>query len=299
MDPRLPDFIVAGAQKSASTFVQDALSAHPDVYMPNGETRFFEDPEYGDGALAPLTALFEGRSERLVGIKRPDYLGREEVPSRVHRAVPGAKIVFVLRNPVDRLVSAYYHYVKFGFIPVMDINEALPKVLEGDALGNPKTRELLSYGNYGTHLARWYATFPASQIHVVLQEDIKRSADAVLAGLAGFLGLQGEVPAAPKGTANEGVYPLSRLKFLTRRNRFMYDYDPRNGKVIDRRMGAGTWLAAAAITAIDRYALRRVIGNERPRLDPGIRARLVSYYRDEVARTRELLGRDLQGWDTK
>lgn len=295
-DFRLPHFLVIGAQKSASTFIQDALRTHPDVYMPAGETRFFEDPEYGKGDLAELAALFNGRQERLLGIKRPDYLARQEVPARIHAALPMAKLIVVLRKPLDRLVSAYYYYIKLGLMPVADINEVLPTILRGERTDSPKAQELLSYGNYATHLKRYHALFAAGQILVLLQEDIQASRRQTLDRTCSFLGIDSRRLAAPARSSNAGVYPLARLRFLTRRNRFLYDYDESTGKLRPKSMTLARFLPAAAITAVDRYFLARAIGNSKPPLTRDLEAGIKDYYQREVAETEQLIGRDLRSW---
>ncbi len=293
---RLPDFVIAGAQKSASTFIQDALNCHPDIYIPAEETRFFEDPEYDESKLEVLSCLFDGRSEKAVGIKRPDYFGRPEVPERIRAKIPAAKIIIVLRNPVDRLVSAYYFYIKLGFLPPVDINDAIPRLLDGKSIGNVKDAELLAYGKYATHLNRYRKVFPEDQIRIIFQEDIKTAPEREIASVCTFIGVDpGAIRTLPS-SANTGVYPLQRLRFLSRRNRYLYDYDSVNGKLIPKRRKVSNLIPAAAITLTDRWFLSRVFGNSKPALDRQVRASLVTYYRDEVEGIAEMTGRDLHGW---
>lgn len=292
----LPDFAIVGAQKSASTFIQDGLSSHQDIYMPKGETRFFEDPEYQDGNISPLTSLFKGHAGKVKGIKRPDYLGRAEVPARMKAVNPDIKIIVVLRNPVERLVSAYYYYIKLGFIPVVDINEAIPRLLKGESIGNQKARDLLGYGKYATHLGRYLSCFPKDQLLILMQEDIASSPKDSLETTCAFLGVDPEKARPPLRHVNAGVYPLTRLRFLTRRNRYLYRYDAETGKLVHRKMTPGGYAAAAIITTVDRYVLERVIGNDKPELHDDVRSMLLQYYRDEVDETERVIGRNLKDW---
>jgi hypothetical protein len=292
----LPDFAIVGAQKSASTFIQDGLSSHQDIYMPKGETRYFEDPEYLGGDISTLTSLFKGREGKVKGIKRPDYLGRAEVPARMKAVTPDIKIIVVLRNPVERLVSAYYYYIKLGFIPVLDINEAIPRILKGEAIGTQKARDLLEYGRYATHLERYLSCFPKDQLLILMQEDIASSPKASLETSCGFLGVDPGKVRAPLRRVNAGVYPLARLRFLTKRNRFLYRYDDETGKLAHRKMHPGRYVPAAIITTVDRYLLERVIGNKKPELHEDVRSMLVQFYREEVNETERIIGRDLRNW---
>ena len=119
----LPNFVIIGAQKSASTFLQVCLSEHPDVFMPPGETPFFESPDYENSDISRLESLFNNRSESKLGIKRPSYIGKPEVPKRIEYHLPDAKLIAVLRNPIDRAVSAYFHYINNGFIPCINLEK--------------------------------------------------------------------------------------------------------------------------------------------------------------------------------
>ena len=76
---RLPDFAIIGAQKSATTFLHGCLAEHPEVYMPRAEIPFFESPDYERSKISDLAGLFAGRSEKWLGFKRPNFLGKPEL----------------------------------------------------------------------------------------------------------------------------------------------------------------------------------------------------------------------------
>lgn len=290
----LPDFLIIGAQKTGSTYVHGLLRAHPDIYMPAQEVRFFEDPEYGDGNLAPLRELFHCRPEPLRGIKRPDYLARPEVPARIHRHIPNARLIAILRHPIDRLVSAYYYYIKLGFLPVLHINDGLRRILDGDDLGSRRSTELLEYGRYATHLERYFRLFPREQILVLLQEDITRRTEDTAGRIYSFVGARSDIPLPQVKRDNSGLYSTTRLRLLTQRNRFLYDYD-QAGKIVQRD-GWARVTAAAAITATDRYLLAPLLGNPKPSVDAALLAELSRVYWDDIQRLEELLGRSLEHW---
>ena len=296
MTTRLPDFVIVGAQKSASTYIHLALREHPGVCMPAEEIRFFEDPEYAEGDAGTLSRLFaECTEQQLRGIKRPDYLARPEVPMRIRALVPDARIIAVLRDPVSRLMSAYHYYIKMGLLPAVPMELGLQRVLDGDDLGSPRARELLEYGRYATHLERYLALFPEQQIRVVLQDDVVRDKDSVLSSILAFLDLPPfRVPPVVKRD-NAGLYSLPRLKFLSLRNRFLYDYAPVTRKLIPRKSAAG-YLMAGAITLLDRVVLGTFLPNTRPTLPPQLAERLADYYRPEIERLEKLLARPLPGW---
>src|SRR5258708_9728171 len=117
---RLPDFVIIGAAKSASTWLHLALRQHPAVYMPGDETPFFEDPYYNANDLGPLLAELKGAPPgAVVGIKCPNYLCTPQCAPRLAQRLPHARLVAILRNPVDRAISQYYHLIRSGQFPVV------------------------------------------------------------------------------------------------------------------------------------------------------------------------------------
>jgi hypothetical protein len=291
------DFLIIGAQKSASTFIHSALRQHPQISMPPQEIRFFEDPEYGRSNLKDLESLFlHIRPNSLRGIKRPDYLARPEVPKRVKYHVPEAKLIVALRHPAKRAISAYYYYIKMGLLPPEDINIGLPRIIKGEYQGYLRAREILPYGCYATHLKRWLSSFPRRQLLILLQDNIQISPKESLEQLCQFLGVSHTLLPHKVKKRNDGLYSIPRLKFLTKRNRFLYNYDPSSGKSIPKRLNLLSLLGVVSITLADRYALRLWYGNEKPRLSQELMWQLSEYYEPRIKELEQLLNQDLSSW---
>lgn len=127
-----PTFAIIGAQKSASTFLQKQLQAHPDIFLPDGELATFEDPQYEDYDPQIFASHFSPDWDaKALGLKRPSYLHEPEVPRRLARHLPGIKLIVSLRDPVDRAVSAYFHQVRHNFAPLVEVNRGLENILDG------------------------------------------------------------------------------------------------------------------------------------------------------------------------
>lgn len=111
---RRPDFIIVGAMKSGTTTLKDNLNKHQNVYIPQHETHFFDQyyskgPSYYDSVLHG--PFFVG--QHLVGDKTPHYMMSPSAPERIARYSPGAKLIFLLRNPIDRAFSHWKLSVLF------------------------------------------------------------------------------------------------------------------------------------------------------------------------------------------
>lgn len=295
----MPDFVIIGAQKSASTFVQRCLAEHPHVDMLMTESEHFEDPGYGPEAMRSLEAAFASSPPSCRrGIKRPDYLGRAEVPQRLARHLPAARLIAVLRSPVKRAISAYYHYASFGMAPLMEINAAFVALLNG-SLGSeyPRSHEVLTFGLYAHHLQRYRQYFPPEQLGILLQDEL--AADPLHALRQVFALLDVDVLFNPPGLlvrSNVGVYSPVRLRLQRTKVQLMYDFSPDCRQIRPRRLGPVRWLTVASLTAADRYLFKRFLDNLPGELSAETSEALNEYYSRDLTQLEHLLERDLGGW---
>ncbi len=291
---KYPHFLILGAQKSASTYVHDVLKSHPDIYMPDHEVRFFEDPEYDIDQYEKLESLFKNKNNKMYGIKRPDYLARPEVPARIFHHIPNAKLIIILREPVARLVSAYYYYIKLGLLPAVDINQGLPEIIKGNYNNYSKSDEILSYGKYATSLDRYFKFFKKEQILILFQEDFLAKPEIVLNKLFSFLDVNPYTKVEKLNYSNKGLYSLSRLKFLSKRNKYIYEYDV-HGKIILKKDFV-KFTMAGIITIIDRCLLKYIYKNKKPILDASLLTTLKIFYKEEIERLESMLQCKLDHW---
>jgi hypothetical protein len=296
---RKPDFLIIGAQKAASTYVQFCLSEHPDIWIPKGETPYFEDPDYEQAGPEFLQRFVAGRTERLLGLKRPQWIGRSEVPARICLDLPEARLIAILRNPVERVVSAYYHYMRGAFLPVLDPDIGLTQLLDGDkafATAWPRSWEVLEFGLYHKHLSRYSPYFARDRICVLLQEDVIADPLASARSVYAFLGVDNSF--TPKRLASRPqavVYNLRRLRFMQIVGRLTVCTNADN----TRSSGYRNLVAAAGNRAwrgIDGTVLERVFPSLKPRLSARVTERLQAFYRDDIERLQDLIGRDLTRW---
>lgn len=294
---RMPAFVVIGAQKSASTFLQDQLGRHPDIEIPDGEVRAFEDPFFVQGAVAELPALYtRPAGEAVRGIKRPDYLGRPEIPGRLRAQLPDARLLVVLREPVVRAVSSYYHFVRHGFVPLASIDEAMASLLAGDwDRRYPRATEVLTYGRYGEHLERYLAHFPPEQIIVFDQQQLIMHPQESLRRAFAFVGVDPafELPERTVRASNTGIYSPFRLRLLRTKNRFRFTYTPTLDRRYPRRMTPWGWAYNASLLGLDRLVLSHFDEGRPPALAEETRSALEDYY----ASDREVLRSVLAHWD--
>jgi hypothetical protein len=295
-----PDFVVLGAQKSASSFLQICLADHPGIFMPHGENPCFESPDYENGALRDLPAIFSAApSGAVTGLRRPSYLAEPEVPARLKKHLPGARLIAVLRHPVDRAISGYFHNAATGFLPPRNIEVGLRAILDGKWTARwPRSEQVITYGHYGAQLDRYLALFDRKQLLVQLHDDYRADSRACIAQAYSFLGVDSAYVSSKLHLRPQAsLSSLPRLWFrfhLLNRLKFTYDADrtrlqkhepsgPRRGMI-----QAASWF--------DTTVLGRLFPDRKPQLSGELRKRLLDLYEEDTRSVERLLSRELPGW---
>jgi hypothetical protein len=216
----LPHFVILGAQKAGTTTLYTQLGTHPAV-MPalRKEVHYFDAsprPIEWYRAFFPRRRAVEAR-ERAVGAAvtgeaTPFYLFHPGAPARLRAAVPHARLVVVLRDPVERAVSGYHHAVRMGHetrplaVALDPANaEELPDALEwyDDPACPARLRGHLARGRYAEQLERWFVT--RSREHVLVLETRELAGGVALGKTLEFLGLP-PAPFDPGSDRNVGAY---------------------------------------------------------------------------------------------
>lgn len=267
------------------------MAQHPGIEIAVGEVRTFEDPHYSPAAVAMLPGLFEGDPTLTRGIKRPDYLGQPDVAGRLAEHLPNAKLFVVIREPIARAISAYYHYVRHGFVPVRPLDEAFTLLLNDTwARAYPRSTEILDYGLYGKHISRYLEHFSRDQLLVFEQKGLTGDPLGSLRQAFEFLGV--DPTFAPESTAsvsNKGVYSPARLRLLRTKNRFTHRYTPNLDRREPRKQTPPGWLWNAAVVGLDRVVLSRFDEGRPPELSPEIRSKLTAYYAQDADALSDVL----------
>lgn len=181
-DDRLPGFVIIGTMKSGSTTLYRWLEAHPDVWLPSvKEPNFFSDDRFYRRGTRAYAALFaDCPDQKLTGeasVKYTDPRFSETAATRARETVPSARLVCLLRDPVERMRSHYRHEVQRG-------RERRPFVDAVTDPANPYVRR----SSYALALEPWVRRFPATRLHVLSFEELVSSV-AAWHGLLDFLKL--------------------------------------------------------------------------------------------------------------
>lgn len=291
-----PDFIILGAQKSASTFLHHCLAQHPEIFVAPGEVPIFEDPDFAGYRPDFFAELFRGRVERCLGIRRPNYLGRSEVPPRIAETLPDVKLIAVLRNPVDRAVSSAFHQMSASFIPVMDIEACMTALLKGELQRRyPRSWQILEFGRYHKCLSMYASFLERKLMFVISQEQFLQDKQGILRELFRFLGVDdGFVPPDLVSRKQPGHYhPLTQHMARLANNISQYRDE---GNLRAHPRGPAARFAGRCLTRVADIIEAKMFKDVQPRISDRCRAELSAYYREDIENLERLTGWDCSAW---
>jgi hypothetical protein len=197
----LPGTVILGAQKSGTTSLHYYLVQHPGVTAPlRKEVHYFDSNfERGEGWYRAHFGPTDVLSLNLDS--SPYYLFHPAVPQRLHALLPQVKLIVLLRDPVRRAYSHYWHErdkdrEKLSFEDAVAAEpgriDAAHEALAQGSIAHSAEHQHFSYlarGRYAEQLERWFATFPREQFLILRFEELAREPLAVLNRTLGFLGL--------------------------------------------------------------------------------------------------------------
>ena len=199
----LPNFIVIGAAKAGTTSLHRYLGEHPEIFVPSrGEPSFFAHEGQALNFIGPgdddwsfvtdvreYRRLFVGaEGHAAVGEVSPRYLYFEQSCEKIKHYVPDARLIVILRHPVDRAYSHFLMNRDRQCEPEPDFRKAIEKEDERERLGWGWDWRYVGAGLYYEQLQRYYRLFNRDRIKVFLYDDFKNEPDKFFGDLFDFLG---------------------------------------------------------------------------------------------------------------
>ena len=301
----LPNFFVIGAAKAGSTALHGALSEHPQLFMSAvKEPKFFMSdgsppaPPRGPGDAHSLREAVWRRHDYeqlfaaappgcLKGESTPFYLADFAAQRRIRAEVPEAKLIAVLRDPVDRAYSNWTHLWSDGLEPISDFIAACAEEDRRVEAGWAPFWRYRSLGLYGRQLEHLYTLFPREQVHVLRYKELVDHPHAALARICAFLGVSSaevaEVPAANVSTYVPPTRYAALLQLVVR-----------GGAALGSFFPPQLWRRASGplLTALQRRH------RNRPELSQDERAYLIRYFVDDIRLLEQVTGRSYSDWLT-
>jgi len=207
------DFIIIGAQKSATTSLYRYLNPHPSIFMSsNKEAPFFSDDKFfNEGWDKFSKEFFKGASkEKLWGTASPQYMGNKVTAKRIYDQMPKTRLIALLRNPVERAYSHYTMSSRRDFDnrsfdqavddliqeeTMLNARNIMPVIKEGE-INEDESNHYLVWGEYGRILQEFLKYFPQDQLLVLFMDDMANDPVTTYKKVIKFIGINDDfVPA--------------------------------------------------------------------------------------------------------
>jgi hypothetical protein len=269
----IPNFLFIGPDKSGSTWVHNALSWHPEVYMSQVKEIFYFDRYYHFGEAWYANHFRRARPHhRIIGEVSHDYLFSKVAATRIASDLPNVRLMACLREPVDRAFSAYLYLHKQGRLRC-DFSEAI------SSFG-----ELIEHGRYARDLRVYLSLFPSAAIHVALFDDLQQDPVNFARNMFKFLNVEAlDLPNNLIRPLNPSAKPrFFRVAQIARRAGWAV-----------REAGRPEVVRVVKNSRMIQKSLYRAYGAERPVLGAAARDALRPVFRNEVEQLAELIGVDV------
>ena len=291
----MPNFLIIGAAKAGTTALYEYLKQHPQVYMSHekepkffaleGEKLDFRGPHDQENinrtAITDIEAyrkLFEGVSNEIaIGEASPLYLYSPKAPGRIKNYIPDAKMIAILRNPVDRAYSGYMMHLGLGWETTNDFTQALLEE-EMRIRNNWGWGHYVNVGFYYMQLKRYFDTFNPDQIKVYLYEDLNANPIAMLQEIFQFLNVDQSF--IPDIAIKHNISGIPKNNFL--------------GALINSVKPLNPILKQVFPSRLRQNIKKQVL--VKPQLSMDVRKQLIEVYREDILNLQDLIHRDLSEW---
>ena len=198
----LPSFLILGGSRSGNTSLFAYLTEHPNI-MPGSLKAFFFFQYFTNNKTSFYRSQFPIKRKNLITCdSTSSYFVHPLIPARVHKLLPSAKLIVVLRNPVERAYSEFHYTVTLGSELTENFEDVIKSELKRIEIGNKKPELKIENTNYNhfafshlrdglyvQHLERWLKFFPNEQLLVLHTKDLSTNFDNTLAKTFEFLNL--------------------------------------------------------------------------------------------------------------
>ncbi len=277
--PRLPDAICIGASKCATTSLHYYIKAHPQIgVQPRKEMRFFADVGTWAKGVDWYIHQFPTGKDRLVesfGGYYTAYPKEPEVPVRIKSLIPQAKLIYMVRDPIDRMISRYIH----NYSELKEHRAAQAALADFDDV------EYVPQSLYYAQLERYFPHFTREQFLVVNDDDFKNDRRATIRKIFEFLEVAPDFWSAEFDVIR---HPSNQKRRLTQTGQTFHYLVGQH--ILKHLYGHQDHI----FRKIFYTPVSRAI--PRPQLSADLRAQLRDIFKPDVSKLEDFTGRKFPGW---
>ncbi|MBW7918307.1 MAG: sulfotransferase [Anaerolineales bacterium] len=305
-----PYLIIGGTTKAATTSLYAYLKAHPQVCASSiKETRFFLDQDYPLRSKYRLEDGIEKYGEFFIQTRQitrlwvdatPDYLYSKGTPRKIKDTLTDVRFIFILREPVSRVVSWYRFAKQNNMLPKdMSLDEYIlrqidPKSVNSAGLDQPM--RAVEQGRYAKYLRPYFDAFGKGRIHVIFLEELAENPLRIMQELCNFVDIDFEFYKSYKFEVHNRT---EDLKSSTLHSYYKKTISFMRFKIY--RQPFVKWILQKIRSVVEPLYLclnRRASSSSENAISSQVKDALISYYRQPNRELEELLGRSLS-WEER
>lgn len=296
----VPNFLIIGAARSGTTALCNSLQQHPQIHISSlkephflafqGQTLNFAGP--GDGVLinSPAVTTFDDYQKLFSAVDNQTAIGEGSVSTlyyhhksieNIRRYTPDAKLIVLLRNPIQRAYSSFLYMTAHGYEPFADFERALDDEQRRIDANWHHIWHYTRMGFYSRQLSCFHDGFGPDRLKILLFEDLKSDPQGTMHELFTYLDVDPKFPTVTSTEVNRSGVPRSRVL-----QHVLYR--------VNQRRGVKRLLKAVVPLRLREWVRRANL--TRPEMPSSARERLKDVFREEIGQLQQMLNRDLSHW---
>jgi hypothetical protein len=295
MSLKKPNFFIVGAPKCGTTAMCGFLRGHPDIFMPAlKEPHFFGDDRKLPSNWRTLEwyeSLFQDAGdESMIGEASPSYLFSRTAAREIRDYNDKAKIIIIVRDPVELLYSDFYHRLAVRFENVKKFEEAIffcndkaeryrEKIEKKIGMRQPPYLEL---PRLGEQTKRYIDVFGRENVHIIIFDEYRDDNEKTYRKVLNFLGIDESFrPEFRVANSNKKIRSIMLKKFISGAPLIIKKYARKYPLIMKTK---------------DYIDTLNIVRFERPEMDPDLKRRLKTKFAPDVELLSGLIGKDLTHW---
>lgn len=299
---KIPNFFIVGAPKCGTTALYEYLQGHPKIFMPwIKEPHYFAEDFPQFRLVKPLDqymGLFQKSTSEYLAVGEASvwYLYSSVAISNIYQFNKNAKIIVLVRNPIDMIYSLHFQALYTYDEDEKDFETAWKlQSLRKRGINIPKTcrepaiLQYLQVGKLGEQIERLLKIFSSEQVKVICLEDLKTSANAVYEDVLSFLGVPSDGRLDFPHINVSKAHKYGWLGYITQRPPYPWRYIADSLKKI---------IGIERIGVLNKIRQLNARKESRKPLSPDFRAELANEFREDIEKLSRILDKDLSSWGT-
>ena len=275
----IPNFLLVGATKAATTWLYECLQEHPEIYVPDLKEVNYFSRRYEQGIDWYLSFFDNVQSETAIGELSPSYFTSEAAPSRIYELNPNVRLIVMLRHPIQRAYSQYCMELRY--------NTVSDNIEQEFNLDSNIVRESLYYQQIG----KFRRLFPATNFKFIIFDDIKKNPQGVLQDLYHFLGVEPNFVNQAIAKPSYAKQPRQKFQQLYTILVAIYRWLNNNSKIGRKILNL---IKEQGLN--EKFHRLNATKKQYPQLSTSKKQELADFYRSDIQQLSQLLDRDLSHW---